>query len=251
MDEGLIYSPTPLQAMDDLLNEYSPTPLQAMDDLLDEYSPTPLQAIDDLLNEYPPTPEMDKFLNEFGSPETPSSLDLQSGHGTPNSNLEEFERLTVTSPPSSQSSRPASLDVSRYSEDLNPHRGSSSIPEENLATNVMAECQPPSVYIVMDTAGQFLSLVSFLPFSPQWHACLLIPLAIKRNTSQLQISGCLSSMPCIPLNQTHGLTFQLSTSIFFPSGTKDMPEPLFGTLIPKLRVVGTWMKLRMDIWTSI
>jgi hypothetical protein len=169
MDDSLIYSPTPLQAMDDLLNdEYSPTPLQAMDDLLDEYSPTPLQAIDDLLNEYPPSPEMDKFLNEFGSPETPSSLDLQSGHGTPNSDLEEFERLTVTSPPSSQSSRPASrpasLDVSRYSEDLNPHRGSSSIPEENLATNVMAECQPPSVYIVMDTAGQFLSLVSFSSF---------------------------------------------------------------------------------------
>jgi hypothetical protein len=118
MDDSLIYSPTPLQAMDDLLNEYSPTPLQAMDDLLDEYSPTPLQAIDDLLNEYPPSSEMDKCLNEFGSPETPSSLDLQSGHGTPNSDLEEFERLTVTSPPS----RPASLDVSQYSEDLNPQR---------------------------------------------------------------------------------------------------------------------------------
>jgi hypothetical protein len=39
-------------------------------------------------------------------------------------------------------------------DDFSLHRESSAIPEEHLALNAIAEWQPPSAYIVMETASE-------------------------------------------------------------------------------------------------
>jgi hypothetical protein len=161
--------------MDDILREDSPVPsnLNDMDDFLreDPSNPSNLNDMDDFLREDPPNPsnlnDMDDFLGE-DSPKASclndmddflkvSYLDDMDDYlaKTPDdSDSEESTQNQVISPPPSPFSEQAPSDGSQYVDDLSLHRRSSAIPEENLALNAILEWQPPSTYIVMETASE-------------------------------------------------------------------------------------------------
>jgi hypothetical protein len=151
--------PSNLDDMDDFLGEDSlkVSYLNDMDDFLSNDSPNPsnLNDMDDFLREDSPKAsclnDMDDFLKV-------SYLDDMDDYLAETTNVqsdsEESNQNQVISPPPSPFSEQAPSDGSQYVDDLSLHRRSSAIPEENLALNAISEWQPPSAYIVMETASE-------------------------------------------------------------------------------------------------